>query len=44
MASIRSTLVTQYEIGLVAQQMDELAFALVSPLCADDSGDRHHAS
>ena len=40
-ARVRATLVTADEVGLLGEQVDDLALALVAPLRADDDGRGH---
>ncbi len=38
---VRTALVAAHEVAVLGQQVDDLALALVSPLCADDDGGGH---
>ena len=38
---VRATLVTADEVGVLREQVDDLALALVAPLRTDDYGRRH---
>ena len=41
MPGVRTALVAADEVAVLSQQVDDLALALVSPLCADDDGGGH---
>jgi hypothetical protein len=42
-ARVRAALITADEVGVLSEEIDDLALALVAPLGADDDGGRHGA-